>query len=192
MEKIEKWKKIVTPRVQTVNLMNDDFPPLPPHHRLILVFCMRLFYFVRCWPPAYGNSSSGQKNTSQMGFEPMITGTYRPHPNHYTTCPVLVLTCLIFFLYVNWCHLISRKKKRQRRGDLNSGYETPHWSPLPPHHLRTSWFWISCFFFIASMTARLVTRTPRPQEIWKKIAAKGGFEPWSQGRDSDALPLRCY
>jgi hypothetical protein len=142
----------VRPRVRTVNLMNDDFPPLPPqnslilvfcmrlfyfvrcwppaygnsssgqkntsqmgfepmitctyrphpnHYRLILVFCMRLFYFVRCWPPAYGNSSSGQKNTSQMGFEPMITGTYRPHPNHYTTCPVLVLTCLIFFLYVN-------------------------------------------------------------------------------------------
>jgi hypothetical protein len=85
----EWWFPTLTTTPQ--NLMNDDFPPLPPHHRLILVFF--------------------------MGFEPMITGTYRPHRNHYTTCPVLVLTCLIFFCIIKPLAYenLSKTSKNMRR-----------------------------------------------------------------------------
>jgi hypothetical protein len=83
------------------------------------------------------------KNTSQTGFKPMITGTYRPHPNHYTTCPVLVLTCLIFSLYVNWC--FRGQKIRAKRG-------SNPWSRAPTDHTQTTtplaqfWFWLVWYF----------------------------------------------
>jgi hypothetical protein len=115
------------------------------------------------------------KNTSKTGFKPMITGTYRPHPNHYTTCPVLVLTCLIFSLYVNWCFLrpFNLAQKRGDSGGIRTRDTRPH--IRAPYHRTTYviWFWIPCFFFIASITARLVTRTPRGK-FGKKLRQKGG------------------
>jgi hypothetical protein len=76
---------------------------------------------------------SRPKNTSQTGFEPMITGSYRPHPNHYTTRPVLVLTCLIFSLYANWCFLRPfnlAQKKRDDGGGFELGTKDPTLEPL--------------------------------------------------------------
>jgi hypothetical protein len=98
-----------------------------------------------------------------------------------------------YFLYMLidvFCgHLISHKK-RGDSGGIRTRDTRPH--IRAPYHGTTYviWFWIPCFFFIASMTARLVTRTPRGK-FGKKLRQKGGFEPWSQGRDSDALPLPC-
>jgi hypothetical protein len=172
--------------------MSDDFPPLPPHHRLILVFCMRLFYFVRCWPPAYGNSSSGQKIRAKRGSNPWSRA---PTDHTQTTTPLaqfwfwLVWYFLYMLIDVFCGHLISHKK-RGDSGGIRTRDTRPH--IRAPYHGTTYviWFWIPCFFFIASMTARLVTRTPRGK-FGKKLRQKGGFEPWSQGRDSDALPLPC-
>jgi hypothetical protein len=116
----------------------------PYHHTTYWFLSFACVYFILYGPGLqHMEIHPAAKKYNQTGFEPTITGTYRPRRNHYTTCPVLVLICLIFSLYVNWC--FRGQKIRAKRG-------SNPWSRAPTDHTQTTtplaqfWFWLVWYF----------------------------------------------